>query len=175
MVGCSLHHPQPRGDLRIAAHTRPTADCPQGRSCPGSLPSQGDLLDLVSPLKVGPGWIHPHPQSVCRPPTWAPAAQRPGEGSRRRRKSFGKTRHPRWLSGCWLSGSDRVIPKPSLSEAGSCPALQALGCSEGQGEPAWAGSLAVSQPAQRRCRGPHPLCGQAAMIPILSQEASRYF
>lgn len=35
-VGCSLHHPQPRGDLRIAAHTRPTADCPQGRSCPGS-------------------------------------------------------------------------------------------------------------------------------------------
>lgn len=61
MVGCSLHHPQPRGDLRIAAHTRPTADCLQGRSCPGPLPGQGDLLDLVSPLKVGPGWIHPHP------------------------------------------------------------------------------------------------------------------
>lgn len=33
-VGCSLRHPQPRGDLRIAAHTRPTADCPQGRSRP---------------------------------------------------------------------------------------------------------------------------------------------
>lgn len=40
-VGCSLHHPQPRGDLRIAAHTRPTADCPQGRSCPGPLPGGG--------------------------------------------------------------------------------------------------------------------------------------
>lgn len=44
-VGCSLHHPQPRGDLRIAAHTRPTADCPQGRSRPGPhawLPGGGE-------------------------------------------------------------------------------------------------------------------------------------
>lgn len=39
----------------------------------------------------------------------------PGGGSQRCRKSFGQTRHPRWLSGCALSGSDRVIPKPSLS------------------------------------------------------------
>lgn len=61
-VGCSLHHPQPRGDLRIAAHTRPTADCPQGRSHPGPQPSRprgmhwrglGAHSDLVLPCRVG--------------------------------------------------------------------------------------------------------------------------
>lgn len=36
-----------------------------------------------------------------------------GEGgpAERRRKSTGRTRHSRWLPGCPLNGSDRVIPK----------------------------------------------------------------
>lgn len=189
-VGCSLRHPQPRGDLRIAAHTRPTADCPQGRSRPGPLPGRpggtrqhrlGAHSDLVSPLTVG-SRLDPSPSPERRGSPQAAhvrpgsTAARGGRGSsRRRRKSFGQTRHPRWLSGCPLSGSDRVIPKPSLSEGQILPRhrspLLALGDCGGpgracQGTAVAGSSCSISRPAPPRCRWPHPHCGQQPGLPL---------
>lgn len=85
----------------------------------------------MGPVEQGWGWLCPSPSPEHRGgPAHGSAvlaqllaAEEKGScarcaargGSQRCRKSFGQTRHPRWLSGCALSGSDRVIPKPSLS------------------------------------------------------------
>lgn len=122
---------------------------------------------------------------------WQHGSPGGGGSSRRRRKSFGQTRHPRWLSGCPLSGSDRVIPKPSLSEGQILPwhrsPLLALGDCGGpgracQGTAVAGSSCSISRPAPPRCRWPHPHCGQqpelllGTLAPAVSpQEASFYF
>lgn len=177
MVGCSLHHPQPRGDLRIAAHTRPTADCPQGRSCPGPLPSWGDLLDLVSPLKVGPGWTRPHPQSVTAGRPRGPW-QRSGLGRALGDAERALERHDipdGSLAAC--SAGVIVSFQSHLSPgAGSCPPPAGTGVLRGPGRAGMSRKFgSITQPAPPWCRGPHPPCGQAAMLPMLSQEASCYF
>lgn len=135
-VGCSLHHPQPRGDLRTAAHTDQLLTV--RRAGAARDPRPGGLRPSEPPSgagKEGSGRPHRGPARGGAVPARLLAAGAEGSrhgpgGAQRRRKSLGQTRHPRWLCGCALSGSDRVIPKPSLSKGRILPSCRpsAPGC-----------------------------------------------
>ena len=138
-VGCSLHHPQPRGDLRMAAHTDQLLTVRRAGAtrdpCPGGRSPRSRSLGLA---KQGWGWllaVAQHVVALSLPGSLQQGQRAPGtaRGARKCRKSLGQTRHPRWLSGCVLSGSDRVIPKLSLSKGrilpSCCPSSQ--GCMGG--------------------------------------------
>lgn len=71
-VGCSLHHPQPRGDLRTAAHTDQLLTVRRagatGDPCPGGCSPQSHLLGLA---KLDWGWLpHCGPALGCTVPAW---------------------------------------------------------------------------------------------------------